>query len=75
MFSWTQKKRSFNRHVGNFAKKPEVFSTEYTRLKKLFFSIKFASEFFYGRRESCFDHPTETFLQKADSFSFIVRKW
>ena len=75
MFSWTRKKRSFKRLVGNFAKKPEVFSPEYTKLRKSILFENFASEFSYGRRESCFDHPTETFfLQKADSFSFIVRK-
>ena len=71
-----ERKRSFNRLVGNFAKKPEVLSPENTKVKQNNLLKKFASEFSYGRRESCFDHPTETFfLQKINSFSFIVSKW
>ena len=63
-----QTSRKFRQKTWSFF--PWIYESE-----KKFFSKKFASEFFYGRSESCFDHPTETFLQKADCFSFIVRKW
>ena len=68
MFSWTKKKLSFNRLVGDFAKKPEVFSPEYTDVKKSILFKKIVSNFSYGRKESCFDQPTETLFTKSRQF-------
>ena len=46
----------------------KFFLLNIRKWKTVFFSKKFASEFSYGRKESCFDHPTETFLTKSRHF-------
>ena len=61
MFSWT-KKTQFQQICRNFRQKTwSFFPWIYESEKNIPFK-KFASEFSYGRKESCFYHPTETFF-------------
>ena len=65
----TKKKRSFNRLLGKLSRKPRTFFLQYPKLKEnLLFKTRFASECSYGRKECCFNNPTETSFTKSRQF-------
>ena len=64
MFSWTRKNGVSTELSKISPKNLKFFLLNIRNWEKVFFSKNFASEFSYGRTESCFDHPTEIFFYK-----------